>query len=167
MKTPQQTLQMIMKNRGFTLIELMVTLTLLSILALTALPLAEVVSTRAKEYELRLALRQIRTAIDKYKAAGDASLIAKTAGESGYPASLEILTLPLTTGKDITQGSVIFLRSVPRDPFHPDPTANASSTWALRSYASPVNDPQPGNDVFDVHSLSQKTGLNGVRYDQW
>lgn len=155
------------RSRGFTLIELMVTLTLLGILALTALPLAEVVSTRAKEHELRLALRQIRTAIDKYKSASDASLIAKTAGESGYPASLELLTLPLSTGKDITQGTLILLRSLPRDPFHPDPTASASSTWGLRSYASPVNDPQPGIDVFDVHSLSQKTGLNGVRYDQW
>jgi general secretion pathway protein G len=154
-------------GRGFTLIELMVTLTLLSILALTALPLAEVVSTRAKEHELRLALRQIRTAIDKYKSNSDASLIAKAAGDSGYPATLELLTAPLTTGKDITQGSIILLRSLPRDPFHPDPTASASSTWGLRSYASPASDPQPGNDVFDIRSLSQKTGLNGVRYDQW
>jgi general secretion pathway protein G len=156
-----------MRCRGFTLIELMVTLTLLSVLALTALPLAEIVSTRAKEQELRLALRQIRTAIDKYKAVSDASLIAKTAGESGYPATLELLTLPLSTGKDITQGTLILLRNLPRDPFHPDPSAPPSSTWGLRSYASPVNDPQPGNDVFDIHSLSQKSGLNGVRYDQW
>lgn len=152
---------------GFTLIELMVTLTLLSILALTALPLAEVVSTRAKEHELRLALRQIRTAIDKYKSNSDAGFIAKTAGDSGYPATLELLTAPLTTGKDITQGTIVLLRSLPRDPFHSDPTASASSTWGLRSYASPASDPQPGNDVFDVRSLSQKSGLNGVRYDQW
>jgi general secretion pathway protein G len=155
------------RDLGFTLIELMITLTLLSILALTALPLAEVVSTRAKEHELRLALRQIRGAIDKYKAASDTGLIVKALGESGYPATLEILTLPLTVGKDINQGSMILLRSLPRDPFHEDSHTGAGNTWGLRSYASPTNDPQPGNDVFDVRSLSKKTALNGTRYDQW
>lgn len=167
MKAFNTSLKVVAKSQGFTLIELMVTLTLLSILALTALPLAEIISTRAKEHELRLALRQIRTAIDKYKSASDSSLIAKSVGESGYPATLELLTLPLSTGKDITQGTLILLRNLPRDPFHPDASTGASSTWGLRSYASPVSDPQPGIDVFDVHSLSQKTGLNGVRYDQW
>jgi general secretion pathway protein G len=155
------------KLKGFTLVELLVTLTLLSIVAMTAMPLAEITSVRLKEYELRQALRQIRTALDQYKAASDAGLIPKVAGESGYPPSLEALTAPIASGKDLVKVPLVFMRSLPRDPFNTDPALAAAATWSPRSYASPVSDPQPGNDVFDVHSKSTKTGLNGIRHDQW
>lgn len=152
---------------GFTLVELMVTLTLLSIIALTAMPLAEIASIRLKEHELRQSLRQIRTALDQYKAASDTGLIPKTIGESGYPPNLDALTTPVASSKEIVQIPLIFLRSLPRDPFNTDPALPAASTWKLRSYASPASDPQQGADVFDVHSQSAKIGLNGIRHDQW
>ena len=157
----------IMARRAFTLIELLVTLTLLSIVALTVMPLAEITSTRLKEHDLRRSLRQIRTALDQYKAASDAELIPKTIGESGYPTSLDALTTPIANSKDLVQVPITLLRELPRDPFNVDTTLPAASTWAPRSYASPPGDPQPGNDVFDVHSQSTKSGLNGIRYDQW
>jgi general secretion pathway protein G len=153
--------------KGFTLVELLVTLTLLSIIALTAMPLAEVTSVRLKEHELRQALRQIRTALDQYKAASDSGLIPKGLGESGYPPSLDALTAPIASSKEQVQVPLIFLRSLPRDPFATDPALAASATWSLRSYASPVDSPQAGSDVFDVHSQSTRTGLNGLRHDQW
>ncbi|MEO5658483.1 MAG: type II secretion system protein [Polaromonas sp.] len=155
------------KLKGFTLIELLVTLTLLSIIALTAMPLAEITSVRLKEHELRQALRQIRTALDRYKTASDAGLIPKAIGESGYPPSLDALTAPIASSKEQVQVPMIFMRSLPRDPFSTDAAISAANTWSLRSYASPVNDPQPGSDVFDIHSKSARTGLNGIRHDQW
>jgi general secretion pathway protein G len=153
--------------KGFTLVELLVTLTLLSIIAMTALPLAEISSQRLKEYQLRQALRQIRTALDQYKTASDAGQIPKVAGASGYPPSLDALTAPIASGKEAVQVPLIFMRSLPRDPFNTDPALAAADTWSLRSYASPANDPQPGSDVFDVHSKSTRTGLNGIHHDQW
>lgn len=155
------------KHHGFTLVELLVTLTLLSIIAMTVMPLAEITSVRLKEHELRQALRQIRTTLDRYKAAADAGLIPKGLGESGYPASLETLTTPNISSKEVVQAPLIFMRELPRDPFNLDPTLPSANTWALRSYASPASDPRAGIDVFDVHSQSHRTGLNGIRYDQW
>jgi general secretion pathway protein G len=153
--------------KGFTLVELLVTLTLLSIIALTAMPLAEITSVRLKEHELRQALRQIRTALDQYKAASDSGLIPKIIGESGYPPSLDALTSPIASSKDQARVPLVFLRSLPRDPFATDPALAAAATWSLRSYVSPADSPQAGSDVFDVHSQSTRTGLNGLRHDQW
>lgn len=156
-----------LKLNGFTLVELLVTLTLLSIIALTALPLAEVTSIRLKEHDLRQSLRKIRMALDQYKAASDAGLIPKTVGESGYPPSLDTLTASITSSKELVQLPLIFMRSLPRDPFNSDMALSAANTWALRSYASPASDPQTGSDVFDIHSQSTRKGLNGIRYDKW
>lgn len=155
------------KLSGFTLVELLVTLTLLSIIALTVMPLAEITSVRLKEHDLRRSLRQLRTALDQYKTASDAGLIPKAIGESGYPPSLEALTAPIANSKDLVQVPLIFMRELPRDPFNSDTALPAAGTWMLRSYASPANDPQSGSDVFDVHSQSTRTGLNGIRYDKW
>lgn len=156
-----------MSNRGFTLIEIVVTLALISILAMTALPLFEVSTVRLKETELKLALRQIRTAIDNYKAAVDSGKIARVAGESGYPPSLQILVTGVENIKDINSSRLVFLRHLPRDPFFPDATQPSDSTWSSRSYGSPPDEPVAGSDVYDVASLSTGKGLNGIAYKEW
>jgi general secretion pathway protein G len=160
---------------GFTLIELMVTAVLVGIVALTAMPLAEMTTVKRREVELRQALRTIRSALDAYKSAADAGVLPKAAGESGFPASLELLTQPLETtrGRTSPPGGtdapmrLVLLRQLPRDPFHPDPTTPAAQTWATRSYASHADDPQPGADVFDVASKSTRIGLDGTPYRTW
>ena len=158
-----------MRLRGFTLIELVVTLALVGVVALTALPLYEVTATRMKEVELRGALRTIRTALDAYKTAADSGQIGKAALESGYPPTLEVLVDGVESARE-TPGApprVVFLRQIPRDPFAPDVSVPPGQQWATRSYGSPPDDPQPGGDVFDVASNSPRVGSNGVPYRQW
>lgn len=160
-------------SRGFTFIELVITLALVGLLSMLALPLYEVTATRMKESELRQALRIIRSGIDSYKAATDAGSLGREAGESGYPPSLEKLTEPLDLlGKRDLSGSVssrrmTILRQLPRDPFNTDPEIPAPLTWNTRAYASRVDDPQPGDDVFDVSSKSSRIGLDGTPYSSW
>jgi general secretion pathway protein G len=157
-----------MKSRGgFTLIELLVTLVLVGLLASISVPLYEVTSTRLREAELRASLRQIRTAIDAYKAAADSGLIAKGATESGYPASLEVLVQGIDAQNLAGGRRFVFLRQVPRDPFFLEQAASPAQHWATRSYGSPPDDPHPGDDVFDVASHSDRVGLNGVPYREW
>ncbi len=153
--------------RGFTLIEMVITLALVGLLALVAMPLAEVASVRAKESELRVALRQIRSAIDAYKTASDAGQIDKKADDSGYPPSLEVLAEGVPNAKNPAGAALVFLRRVPRDPFYPDAATADADTWNQRAYGSPPSRPEPGRDVFDVSSRSTKVGLNGIPYHQW
>ena len=156
------------RGRGFTFIELVITVAIIGILALGVFPLAELTAKRTKEQDLRLALRQIRTALDEYKKAADAGRIPKKADESGYPPSLDILVDGVLASDDPTRRNrVYFLRRVPRDPFHLDPSARPADTWGRRSYESSHENPAPGRDVFDVYSLSEGVGLNGVPYRQW
>jgi general secretion pathway protein G len=154
-------------GRGFTLIELLVTVTIVAILASIALPMTELVVQRNKEQELRSSLRQIREAIDAYKQAGDDGRIAKPAGQSGYPRSLEDLVEGVEATNDPKKGKIYFLRRIPRDPMVEDASLPAEQTWGKRSYESSPDSPEEGDDVFDVYVLSNGIGLNGVRYSEW
>ena len=156
------------RDRGFTLVELLITLAVLALLATIAAPLAQVTYQRAKERELRLALREIRSAIDAYKAASDQGRIRKDAGATGYPPDLDRLVEGEVDLADPQRRKIFFLRRMPADPMGGyEPGAKPSSTWGLRSYASEASDPQPGEDVYDVHSRSTTVGLNGMIYSSW
>jgi general secretion pathway protein G len=152
---------------GFTLIELVVVIAIIAILATGLLPLAELANQRSKESELHAALRDIRTAIDAYKQATDEGRVERKADETGYPPSLELLAAGVPNAKDPEKHKIYFMRRVPRDPFFVDSEVAAHKTWGLRSYESPPEEPKDGKDVFDVYSLSQKKGLNGVPYNKW
>lgn len=154
-------------NRGFTLIELLVTVTIVMILAAMTLPLAETAVKRNHEQELRGVLWQIREALDNYKRAAEEGRIAKNADESGYPKKLENLVEGVEDIKDPKKRKLYFLRRIPRDPFNHDMTIPAAETWGQRSYASPPDDPKEGDDIFDVFSLSEGTGINGIPYKEW
>lgn len=151
---------------GFTLIEVLVVIVIVAILASIGLPLAELAKKRQQEDELRIALRQIRTAIDAYKQAGDEGRIERAPDQSGYPPDLRVLFAGVVDAKSPERKNIYFLRQLPRDPFAPIDVP-AENTWALRSYASPPDAPAPGEDVFDVHSKSPAKGMNGVPYAKW
>ena len=155
------------RQAGFTLIELMVTVAIIAVLATIAFPMAEVAAQRSKEQDLRHELRQIREAIDAYKQAADEGRIAKSIGQSGYPPALTDLVEGVKDAKSPEGKKIYFLRSLPRDPMSDDDQATPEETWGKRSYASPYDDPQEGDDVFDIYSLSDGDGLNGIPYREW
>ena len=154
-------------GRGFTLIELVITVAIVAVLASVALPLNELVVQRAKEQDLRRALRDVREAIDAYKQASDEGRIQKKVGESGYPRELAELVAGVEDQKDPKKKRIYFLRRLPRDPFAADADTAPVETWGLRSYASPPDEPKEGEDVYDVFSRSQRSGLNGRPYREW
>ena len=148
-----------MRSRGFTLLELVITVAIVALLASMAVPLAEVSAQRSREQDLRRGLRELREAIDAYKRASDDGIIERKSDQSGYPPTLDALVEGVKDQRKPDAPKVFFLRRIPKDPF--------SEKWGLRSYASPADDPKEGDDVYDVYSLAEGNGLNGVPYRQW
>jgi general secretion pathway protein G len=157
-------------NRGISLIELIVTLIILSILAGLILPSAQMTMKRARELELRRDLRIIRTAIDEYKKnyqqALDEKKILPVMDKSGYPETLQVLVEGYDFG-GLTNYKKKFLRRIPVDPFNP-PQPGEEPKWGLRSYTDqPDSSSWGGEDVYDVYSLSGETAIDGTKYKDW
>lgn len=152
-------------ERGFTFIELMITLSILATLAMVAAPMAQVALQREKEHQLRAALIEVREAIDAYKRAADNGRIKLSIGDSGYPKRLEDLVTGVPDQRSPRKQNMYFLRRIPRDPFAPSEASGGG--WAVRAYASPPDNPSEGEDVFDISSRSGKMGLNGIPLKQW
>ncbi len=153
---------------GFTFIELAITVAIVALLATLVLPMAELAVKRDREHELRVALREIRTALDAYKQAADEGRIAMEPDKSGYPSHLKLLVEGVTDERSPDRNSKIyFLRRIPRDPMNSDASKSNEETWGLRSYESPPDAPESGDDVFDVYALTDDVGLNGIPYRDW
>ena len=145
-------------ERGLTLVELIVTIAIITILASAALPLARFQIKRQKERELRYDLWMMRDAIDKYKDAADKGAFQTKVESQNYPPDLETLV----KGEDVQGKKVRFLRKIPIDPMTGD------TTWGLRSMQDdPDSDSFGGQSVFDVYSKSQGTALDGTKYSTW
>lgn len=152
-------------ERGFTFVELLVVCTLLLILASAVLPLARVTVQRQREAELHRALREMRTAIDKFKDAADMGQISmfdiKT-GSEGYPPDLETLVEGVSVVGDASGRKLKFLRRIPIDPM------TNSTDWGMRSYQDRSDSTSwGGQNVFDVYTKSKGTALDGTKYIDW
>ena len=154
-----------MKDRGYTFIELIIVSSMIFVLAAAIMPLTRVTMQRAREAELRHALREMRTAIDKFKDAADTGLIGTLdlkAGAENYPPDLQTLVDGVAAANDATGRKLKFLRRVPIDPM------TRGAEWGLRSYQDdPKSTRWGGQDVFDVHTTSEGTGLDGTKYKDW
>ncbi len=147
---------------GYTVVELLVVCTVLSILAGATFPLAKHTFRRQKEFELRAALREMRNAIDEYKRYSDAGLIPIELGTEGYPSELEVLVEGVQLVGEVRDVKKKFLRRIPIDPMTGEPE------WGLRSYQDDWDSTSwGGENVYDVYSLSQARGLNGIPYEEW
>jgi general secretion pathway protein G len=154
--------------KGFTLIELLMTVAIIGLLAMLTMPMLELSVHRTKEQDLRLALREIRDALDAYKLAVVEGHIPRSNGKSDYPETLQVLVDGVPDAKSPSASNKLyFLRRIPRDPMSSDVDKSNDQTWGKRSYASSAEEPQEGNDVFDVYSLSDETGMNGIPYRKW
>jgi general secretion pathway protein G len=152
-------------QRGFSLIEVIVVVSILMIMASAAMPLARVTHQRQKEAELRRSLREMRTAVDKFKDAVDSGLIATTElrpGSEGYPPDLETLVDGVPAANDASGRKLKFLRRIPIDPM------TNSTEWGMRSYQDrPDATSWGGQNVFDVFTTSTATALDGSKYRDW
>jgi general secretion pathway protein G len=147
------------RTGGFTLAELVMVVALIAVLSSMALPVAKFTVKRRKEVELRLALRQIRTAIDEYKRLSDQGMIPVKIGGEGYPESLD----ELVEGVEIVgqETKKRFLRRIPIDPMTRD-------EWVLRSYQDDADATMwGGENVYDIRTSSDGTALDGTKYSEW
>ena len=150
------------RERGLTLVELIVASAILAILSSVALPLARIQLRRAQERELRLALREMRAAIDRYKDAADLGLIQVELGTEGYPPDLETMVEGVALVNSPTEKKLRVLRRIPRDPM------TNSTDWGLRAYQDePDTFSWGGDNVFDVYTRSEATALDGTLYKDW
>lgn len=148
------------RDSGFTLIEVMATVAIISVLASGILPLSQMMYKRNKELKLRQNLRIIRTALDKYEELADQGVVPKNT-DSGYPESLEILVIGTDLQQAVDQKKK-FLRRIPKDPM----TENGE--WGLRAYSdNPDSTIWGGQDVYDVYSLSDRQAIDGTYYKEW
>lgn len=151
-------------ERGYSFVELLVVSAILLVLASAVLPLTRVTMQRQREAELRRALREMRTAIDRYKDAGDLGLIGVEveADNDGYPESLEVLVEGVEVVNDGSGRKMRFLRRIPFDPM------TGSRDWGLRSYQdAPDSQRWSGDNVYDVYTKSTATALDGTSYREW
>jgi|SRR5687767_4449286 general secretion pathway protein G len=152
-------------DRGYTFIELLVVSAIVLVLASVAMPLAQVTAQRQREAELRRALRDMRTAIDRFKDGADLGQISPLeikAGSEGYPPDLETLVEGVPAANDVTGRKLKYLRRVPIDPMM------KSTEWGLRSYQDdPDSTSWGGQNVFDVYTTSTGTALDGTKYRDW
>jgi general secretion pathway protein G len=155
-----------MRSRGFTLIEMLVVLTMLSVLAMAARPVLMLSAQRSQEFALRDALRTLRGALDAYKRAALEGQIIVGPDDSGYPPNLQALVNGVPDARSTNGRKLYFLRRLPRDPFA-DQALAPEETWAQRSADSPPEMPRPGKDVFDVASRSERRALDGTLYKDW
>ena len=145
-------------ERGFTLLELIIATTIVVILSTMAVPLARLTIQREKERQLRFDLWEMRDAIDRYKDAADRQAFQIKVDSQGYPPDLETLV----KGVDVNTKKVRFLRQIPVDPM------TGTTEWGLRSMQDdPDSDSWGGQSVFDVHTKSDGTGLDGTKYKDW
>lgn len=154
-----------MLARGFSFVELLVVMTIVLILASAVQPLAKVTIQRTREAELRRVLREMRTAIDKFKDAADSGQIPTTelkANSEGYPPDLQTLVDGVSVANDATGRKLKFLRRVPVDP------TMSNDEWGLRAYQDKPNSSSwSGQNVYDVYSKNQGTALDGTKYRDW
>jgi general secretion pathway protein G len=152
-------------ENGYSFVELLVVATIIIILASAIMPLAKVTATRTREAELRRSLREVRTAIDKYKDAADLGQIGTLdikVGSENYPADLQVLVDGVNAANDATGRKLKFLRRIPIDPM------TRSAEWGMRSYQDkPDTTRWGGQNVFDVYTTFDGTALDGTKYRDW
>jgi len=139
----------------------MITVLVISVLVGLAVPLARNTIKREKEFELHTALREVRTAIDKYKDASDKGLIMVKVDTEGYPESLQVLVDGVQMVGQVDK-KLKLLRRIPKDPM------TNSTEWGQRSYQDdPTSSSWGGQNVFDIHTKSEGTALDGSKYKDW
>jgi general secretion pathway protein G len=150
---------------GYSLIELLAVTVVLLVLASAVMPLAKVTVQRAREAELRRSLREMRTAIDRYKDAADLQQIAATdlkTGAEGYPPTLEVLVEGVRANGDASGRKLKFLRRIPMDPM------THTQEWGMRSYQDDADSTSwGGQNVYDVFTKSGGVALDGTKYVDW
>ena len=146
---------------GYTLVEMVVVCSLLAILAAVALPFGKYTVKRGKEAALRQSLREMRSAIDEYKRFSDFGLLPIELGTDGYPADLEVLVEGVELVGQVSR-TMRFLRRIPVDPM------TGEAEWGLLSFQDePDSNSWGGENVYDVYSLSEGVGLDGIPYREW